>query len=533
MDDQESTTVIVHPLPTFAGYTTIHELGSGGMARVYLAKDEALDRLVAIKVMNLELLSPEYLARFDAEAKTAAKFRHPNIVGVFASGQVEERPFIAFEYAPGGTLETRIQRSGLSELEALEIARKLAGALAYLHERKIIHRDLKPANIVFNEEAEPLLSDFGIAKAVEADAGLTQPGSAIGSPRYMSPEQLRGEPMTDKSDMYSFGLLLLQMRRGKLQAGDARNAEKLDVGRCSSLMLACLDSDPANRPSAALCASQLDGLIEDASRHTPRKGLLLASAIAASLLVALLMALPIGDTSSVLPKEQDNGIASPSIQLNPAHATLYIDAEEFVESETRLESGQHQVRAVAAGYYGHSELHDVKAGSVVGVELAPLTLPSLTEFQAFHQAFDDVDQYEPGFSRASSVGYPLYDELLSIETDRLGSKTAQVQTAVDRLIGLAEVGDAAAQVALFLLASEGLAGVSAEHAEVGLRSASTRGGFALATYYRALVLRQEAEVADAIDAQTLRKLNELMRLAYDQGLEFVSAELHLLEQIER
>lgn len=533
MDDQESTTIILHPLPGFPGYTTIRELGSGGMARVYLAKDEALDRLVAIKVMNIELLSPEYLARFDGEAKTAAQFRHPNIVGVFASGQVGGRPYIAFEYAPGGTLETRLQQSKLPERRTLEIAKKLARALAYLHERKIIHRDLKPANIVFNDEDEPLLSDFGIAKAVETDAGLTQPGTAIGSPRYMSPEHLRGEQITEKSDSYGFGLLLLEMLRGELRPTDVQNLASLDVGRCTKLVVACLASDPEQRPSAADCVTQLNQLIRVAAKPRVTKLMVLGAGLVLCTSLVLLFAYR-SKLIDLAPSESESNVQLTStIALVPSHAKLYVDGNSLpILDDALLPPGYHELLAVAAGYSGYFATIEAKPGSEIEIELVPLTLPSLDQFQAFHGAFDDVAIGGSTRAPTAAVEYALYDELLALEAHLVSPDPAQANEQLQRLLKLADAGDAPAQVAVFLLASERLGGVDTESAAEGLRVASTSGGFALATYYRALALRQELEAAGSIDAQSLAQLAELMRLAFDQGLEFVAAELRLIQQLE-
>jgi serine/threonine-protein kinase PpkA len=198
------------------GYTVQRMLGKGGMATVYLAVQEKFEREVALKVMAPALSADEgFRERFLREAKIVAKISHPHIVAVYDVNEVNGIHYIAMEYHPGGDLKARL-RDGLSVREAIGILRDMAKALDYAHSKGYLHRDIKPDNILFRADGSAVLTDFGIAKATEGDANLTQMGMVAGTPKYMSPEQARGQPLDADSDLYSLGVVLFEMLTGRL-----------------------------------------------------------------------------------------------------------------------------------------------------------------------------------------------------------------------------------------------------------------------------------------------------------------------------
>jgi eukaryotic-like serine/threonine-protein kinase len=203
------------------GYVVERQLGAGGMATVYLARDAKHQRQVALKVLHPDLavsLGPE---RFRREITTAAQLQHPHILGVYDSGETATgQLWFTMPYVEGESLRDRLRREGqLPVGDSIRITREIASALAYAHQRGIIHRDIKPENVLLTQQGDALLADFGIARALSAnanDTGLTATGLAVGTPQYMSPEQASGERTLDaRSDVYSLGALLYEMLAGE------------------------------------------------------------------------------------------------------------------------------------------------------------------------------------------------------------------------------------------------------------------------------------------------------------------------------
>ncbi|HEY2353505.1 MAG TPA: serine/threonine-protein kinase [Gaiellaceae bacterium] len=196
-----------------AGRYRLEELaGYGPMSEVWRAHDETLDRTVALK-----MLAPTAdLERFRREARAVASLAHEHVMRVYDYGEDAAGPFMALEWLPGGTLETRLNDGALPPAETARIATGIASGLAHLHARGFVHRDLKPANVLFDEEDRPKLADFGLARGGAGAGTLTEAGTVLGTAAYISPEQAAGEPATPASDVYSFGVLLFRMLTGTL-----------------------------------------------------------------------------------------------------------------------------------------------------------------------------------------------------------------------------------------------------------------------------------------------------------------------------
>jgi serine/threonine-protein kinase PpkA len=193
------------------GYKILDKIGEGGMATVYLAVQVLLARTVALKIITpARLADPSAKERFLKEGKIIAKLNHPNIVTVHDIGHHESLYYMAIEYVGGGGLTKRIAQ-GLRPDEAIETTKQVAKALGYAHKHGFIHRDVKPANILFREDGTVVLSDFGIAKDTTSETVLTIMGATIGTPDYMSPEQLTGKRLDSRSDLYSIGVVLYEM----------------------------------------------------------------------------------------------------------------------------------------------------------------------------------------------------------------------------------------------------------------------------------------------------------------------------------
>ena len=200
-------------------YRILGLLGRGGMAAVYRAEDERLEREVALKVLPPEFAwDPDRVERFEREVRAAAKLTHPNIVTVYEFCRDGDQPFYTMALMRGGDLKARIRShpDGMPPEEAREIALAVARALAYAHGRGFVHRDVKPENILFGEDGAPQLTDFGIARAMSSGTRMTATGMSIGSPHYMSPEQARGQAVDGRSDLYSLGVVLYEMLTGRV-----------------------------------------------------------------------------------------------------------------------------------------------------------------------------------------------------------------------------------------------------------------------------------------------------------------------------
>ncbi len=259
-------------VPTIPGYTVLEELGRGGMGVVFKATAQELNRFVALKmILSGELASPDAGARFLKEAEAVARLQHPQVVQIFRIGDYKGRPYLEMEYVDGGSLAERLDGRPWRPFKAAALVESLALAVHHAHVRGIVHRDLKPANILLTGDGIPKVTDFGLAKSLGADFGLTRTDSIIGSPSYMAPEQAGGMVRTigPATDVYSLGAILYELVTGRPPFRAATVLDTLDQVRsaeaaCPSriqpglpidldtIVLKCLEKDPARRYSSAL-----------------------------------------------------------------------------------------------------------------------------------------------------------------------------------------------------------------------------------------------------------------------------------------
>jgi eukaryotic-like serine/threonine-protein kinase len=217
-------------------YRLERTLGRGGMAAVWLGHDEVLDRPVAVKVLSDTIAGdPGFVARFRREARTAAALSHPNLVGVYDYSEEGERPYLVMQFVPGENLAALRERGEAVDCD--QLARELLEALAHIHAAGILHRDVKPANVIIEPNGTARLIDFGIALPRDATA-LTSTGLVLGTERYAAPEAMEGQPATERSDLYSAGILL-------------RSCEGRHSGALSSLIEWMTSRDPRARPASA------------------------------------------------------------------------------------------------------------------------------------------------------------------------------------------------------------------------------------------------------------------------------------------
>ena len=300
------------PLPSFAPFEVSSRyvvealLGEGGMGAVYRARDRKLDRAVALKVIRPGKLSADLRERFEIEARAVARLDHPHIVKIYDVGEwqsdqaSEVAPYLALELVPGGSLAKKLGSRALPPHDAARLVRLLALGMAHAHERGIVHRDLKPDNVLMGPPADeprlnsslgcPKVTDFGLARQVDANQRLTQAGMVMGTPEYMAPEQAEGQiDVGPPADVHALGLILYRLLTGKTPFGATSLSEVLykvsretppppsqvcaDVpGELERICMDCLKKAPELRPRAAVLAGRLDrflGAALEPSTQTP------------------------------------------------------------------------------------------------------------------------------------------------------------------------------------------------------------------------------------------------------------------------
>jgi eukaryotic-like serine/threonine-protein kinase len=302
----------VHVGELIVGRYELEELvGEGGMSSVYRAYDTVLERRVAIKILHEHFSrDPEYVERFRREARAIARLSHANVVTVIDRGEWEGRQFIVFEHVAGENLKAVIAREGPLPVErALDLACQIAHALAFAHELGIVHRDVKPHNVLLAAGGTAKVTDFGIARALDADDALTETGTVLGTGQYFSPEQAKGERGDELSDQYSLGVVTFELLTGRVPyTGDSL----LAVARRHI-------DDPvpsvrAVRPEAPAC---VDAVVSRAMAKRPEDRFGSMSALAAALESCL------AEVGGVGPREQDEdtGVISVTRQAPPPAAT--------------------------------------------------------------------------------------------------------------------------------------------------------------------------------------------------------------------
>ncbi|MGH2778037.1 MAG: serine/threonine-protein kinase [Actinomycetota bacterium] len=323
-------------------YELENGLGRGGMAEVWCARDVRLDRQVAVKFLASEFAEdPEFLVRFFTEAQSVASLNHPNVVSVLDFGDFEGSSYLVMEYVPGGSL-VDITGEPLMPERALELVEQAARGAGAAHDIGVVHRDIKPANVLLDDEGRPKLADFGIASATGRER-MTATGETIGSPHYISPEQISGAGATPASDVYSLGIVLYELLTG-VRPHEHDNLTAVAIAHVDSepeppsahvddldpaldaLVLRCLAKDPEDRfadgNELAECIASEDyrhdatafmpatSTGDESSDRRPRRALLIGAAALGIATIALAGVLTLGSNDDAPASGDQNGSAT-------------------------------------------------------------------------------------------------------------------------------------------------------------------------------------------------------------------------------
>ena len=362
---------------TFGPYVIDSMIGSGGMGAVYRARDPRLRRDVAIKIIQPEHCDSDVRRRrFETEARSAARLAHPNVVAIYDVGEQDGTPYIVTELVEGGTLGERLRRRPMTPGEVLQVAIPVAEALADAHQRGIVHRDLKPENILLTPAGAPKISDFGLAKCLEpvdpvtsnaatAAGTMTREGTIVGTPAYMSPEQAAGLPVDFRSDLFSFGAILVEMMTGRrpfersthVQTLSAILQEDVDyrqIGRSMPAPLVavvkrCLHKDPHDRfGSTSDLVHDLRRCTDPSAAGKQKWPLIPAFAVAAAIALAgAIMFLRPHVTPAAAPNAKIESLAILPLQnFSPDRAQDYF-ADAMTEELTSELASLHSLRVTS------------------------------------------------------------------------------------------------------------------------------------------------------------------------------------------
>lgn len=413
------------------GYTVLRTLGRGGMADVYAAVDHDLDRQIALKVLRRHLAGDrEYVARFRREAQAAAKLSHPNIVQVYEVNNEGDLHYIAQELVDGQNLKERVERDRtLTPDEAVAVLRAVTLALAAAHRMGITHRDIKPENILQSKDGEIKVADFGLAR-FEGAGNLTQIGLTMGTPRYMSPEQVQGKPVDPRTDLYSLGCTLYFLLSGR---------PPFDAAEPLAVAMQHLNETPKPLPSIRPDLKLDDWLLGTINRLMAKNpDDRFASAAELSAWIA-----------------QQTGLVTESLGGGTAEATVRLQKAMLVEGRRRRQSRNRRVIAVAlplvvglAGFWAASPNQPLSVPRLLRPDRVPAKETVQQQFLAAVSRNDlagwqAVAQHFPPEENDTNAAYALKADLqaarLLIRQQRQPEAIAILEriaddSAIDRLI---------------------------------------------------------------------------------------------------
>ena len=336
---------LVRTMPEVRGYEVQERIGKGGMGEVYLARQLALGRLVAIKFLVPEgETDPEHeLVRFRREAELMAKVSHPNILSIYDYGEADGRPYLVMEYVEGGDLRRRLAGGHpMSPDQVRSILLPVSEALAHLHRQGIIHRDLKPENILLHDGENPRVTDFGIAVLRAGAGALTHTGWGVGTLGYVAPEQQYRLKVDERADQYSLAALAYEMLTGQLPLGVFKAPSQLNPrlgSEVDAVILRALQEDPKDRfATIREFAAELDRALALHPRKSVRAASRLAWAISGIVVLALVIAVSLTRVKPPIPARDAHPLASPPVTAKPGLAQAPAKKEQPPSLSEQLKS---------------------------------------------------------------------------------------------------------------------------------------------------------------------------------------------------
>ena len=374
----------------YGRYNIVSQLGKGSMGEVFLAHDPHIDRKVALKVLQKDhLTSKAIVNRFIKEAKAIGRLSHPGIVGVFDVGKDHGTIFIAMEFLEGRPLNEAVRAKKFSTAEIVDVCRQVADALDYAHQRGIVHRDIKPSNLILTENGQVKLTDFGIAHFEDASMTLkTRSGDILGTPAYMSPEQIGGKTVDNRSDLYSLGVILYELLVG----------QRPFVGNNLAALFKAITDHKVTPPIKAnpSIPKGLNAVVQKAIEKDPGRRFQSGAAMVSALsryrtgakgdlkpLAARLVSNPLGWIAVALiavlagwqvyshTAVQPPPTALVNITSEPSSASIYLNNTFKGKTPMRCELpfGRYDVRLTLAEYYESEAQIDVRDASAMPVHL--------------------------------------------------------------------------------------------------------------------------------------------------------------------
>ncbi len=502
-------------LPTVPGYEVLSRLGSGGMAHVYLAIQEGIDRRVALKFLSVDRTDPaayeQFKARFYREARTIGNLNHPGITTVHQFGEHDGRLFLAMEYLAGGDLDGRIRSGAVAPDQCVRWLRDIAEALAQAHEAGVVHRDIKPENLLFDEQGRIKLADFGIARQAEDESNLTK-GFVIGTLPYMSPEQMLGSESVDaRADLYSLGVLLFEMLTGK-QAFPQKQVEAVYLAKLNdpvklpaelSQYQPLLDKLLAPQPEGRLgdaraLISELDKLTRPDTVPTgkPMVNIIIVAAAVVGMLLTvyrLWFASPAGVDAYPV-----------KLSVIPEDSVMYLLPElQVLDKRSRLPAGPYEALAWAQDYEAQ-RIQFVLPGEELGTatRLRPVRLPEAEEYHHYLDVAADADAERAGAFLSAYPDSPLRDLVRVLARDEA--------LDIPLLEKKAQVGDLAALVTMSEILDQGWAGMAADRQRsMSLARRAADSGYAFAQFHYAIQLLEQGD--------RLREGTDVLEAAAAQG----------------